>query len=148
MEIHNEEKAIEEHAKIQSAPKENLERNRKEEALEFGRRKLGNICYLIGSYEGGVDENLIERYGLDEIKKKCHHLDEILKNYPDDFIENGTELQDVIGNFEGKLGILARISSNIKNEAVLSESLKNSVARFDNYLESQIKKILEKQTLH
>lgn len=147
MEIYNEEKAIEEHTTIQSTPKEETERNKKEKALEFGREKLGKICYSISSYKE-TDENLIGRYGLDKIQEKCHHLDEIIKNYPDNFIENGVELQDAIGNFEGGLGILARISSNIKNEAVLSKSLEKVVTKFDNYLESQIKKSLIKQTLH
>lgn len=147
MEIHNEEKAIEEHAAIQSAPKESSEKNKKKEVLEFAREKLGKICYLINSYKE-IDENLIGRYGLDKIQEKCHHLNEIIKNYPGDFIEDGIELQDAIGNFEGGLGMLARISGNIKNEAVLSNSLENITAKFDNYLESQIKKSLSKQTLH
>jgi len=147
MEVYNEEKAIEEHAKIQSPSEETPERSEKKRALEFGREKLGKICYSISSYKE-IEENLIGRYGLDEIQAKCHHLDEIIKKYPDEFIEDGLELQDAIGNFEGGLGMLARISSNIKNEATLSKPLKNIVTKFDNYLDSQIKKSLEKQTLH
>lgn len=147
MEIYNEEKAIEEHAAIQSPPKESLERSEKKRALEFGREKLGKICYSINSFKE-IDENLIGRYSLNEIQAKCHHLNEIIKKYPDDFIEDGIALQDAVGNFEGGLGMLARIYNDAKNEAVLSGSLKNSVTRFDAYLESQIEKILEKQTLH
>jgi hypothetical protein len=118
-------------------PKQIEQAKKREQELGDALKKLNNICYSIGAY-CDMNENLIGRYGLINIKEKCRFLAEMIKKDSTAFLEKSQDLQHYIGNFEGGLNMLPHLEQSIKKEAILGKSFQQKTSEFENFLNLQI----------
>ncbi|HLN19243.1 MAG TPA: hypothetical protein VK255_03695 [Patescibacteria group bacterium] len=125
---------------------QSLESEKATSAIEMSLKKLGNITYSINSFKE-INDNLIGGYNLDKIVIKCDELKEAIKNNLEIYKDQGDDLQDVIGNFEGKMYSLSRMNESRRNEEIFRKNLQKSIKKFSDYLDEKIEQA-KKSTLH